>query len=175
MHQTPWHSESAETDRHRMAGRFQHGLALAICVLTALDGGGSEPPEKSGDDPARTDIQLVPVESVDAATRSMWLIDGTVIDADTSEKIKKFTVTPGSLSTDESGKSTIRWRSNLKREMTDGRLRWPRTSGFSVMRFQVTADSYVPITTQRIWRGGPHTRIVVRMKQTKEISTSPSP
>ncbi|MCS7470387.1 hypothetical protein NZK35_27370 [Stieleria sp. ICT_E10.1] len=106
---------------------------------------------------------LAPIESVDAATRSMWLIDGVVVDSVSSKPIPNFTVTPGSLSTDDTGRSTVRWRDNLKREMTAGRLRWPRTSGFSVMRFQVTADGYRPAVTQRIWRGGPHTQIKVRL------------
>ena len=117
--------------------------------------------------------ELPPVESVDAATRSMLLIDGIVLDAATLEPIAKFTVTPGSLSTDDQGKATIRWRDNLKREMNDGRLLWPRTSGFSVMRFRVTAQGYRPATTQRIWRGGPHTRMKVRL-QPVDTETNPS-
>ena len=108
--------------------------------------------------------ELVPLESVDAMTRSMWLIDGTVMDAKTGQPVANFVVTPGSLSKDDAGKSTIRWRDNLKRPMKAGRLRWPRTSGFSVMRFRVTADGYKPLVTQRIWRGGPHTRILVRLQ-----------
>ncbi|PAY19803.1 hypothetical protein CKO51_09360 [Rhodopirellula sp. SM50] len=107
--------------------------------------------------------ELPPIESVDAATRSMWLIDGVVVDSVSSQPIPDFTVTPGSLSTDDTGRSTVRWRDNLKREMTAGRLRWPRTSGFSVMRFRVTAQGYRPAVTQRIWRGGPHTQIKVRL------------
>jgi hypothetical protein len=106
-----------------------------------------------------------PIESVDAATRSMWLIDGTVVDSETDRPIRRFAVTPGTLSTDERGRTTIRWRDNLKREMIQGRLRWPRTSGFSVMRFRITADGYNPAISQRVWRGGPHTRIKVHLKR----------
>ena len=104
---------------------------------------------------------LPAVESVDAKTRSMWLIDGRVFDSKTNQPLKQFTVTPGSLSTDDSGRTTVRWRDNLKREMTDGLLRWPRTSGFSVMRFRITAKGYRAAVSQRIWRGGPHTQMVV--------------
>ncbi|QDV42882.1 hypothetical protein Enr13x_27330 [Stieleria neptunia] len=118
--------------------------------------------------------ELPPIESVDAATRSMWLIDGVVVDSVSSEPIPDFTVTPGSLSTDDAGRSTVRWRDNLKREMIAGRLRWPRTSGFSVMRFQVTADGYRPAVTQRIWRGGPHTQIKVRLVPVDEAQTKAS-
>ena len=108
---------------------------------------------------------LVPIETVDAATRSMWLIDGTVVDAKSLQPLKEFLVTPGSLSTGQQDRTTLRWRDNLKREMKDGRFRWPRTSGFSVMRFRVTAEGYQPAITHRIWRGGPHTRIQVRLKR----------
>jgi len=113
----------------------------------------------------------LPLESVDAATRSMWLIDGVVVDQLSSLPLKNFTVTPGTLSTDEQGRTTIRWRDNLKREMKDGRLRWPRTSGFSVMRFRVTADGHSPAITQRVWRGGPHTRIKVRLRPTPAVES----
>lgn len=128
---------------------------LLFCLLTAA---------------ADANDDLPSVETVDAEVRSMWLIDGVVFDAETSKPIAEFTVTPGSLSTDDEGKSTIRWRANLKRDMKAGRLRWPRTSGFSVMRFKITAPGYVPAVTQRIWRGGPHTRIKIRLKPEQEKS-----
>ncbi|WP_182870822.1 hypothetical protein [Stieleria mannarensis] len=131
--------------------RFLNRLA-ALSILSVSWAGGWSAAE-----------DLPPIESVDAATRAMWLIDGGVIDSVTSEPIGDFIVTPGSLSVDDSGRSTVRWRDNLKREMKAGRLRWPRTSGFSVMRFRVTADGYRPAVTQRIWRGGPHTQIMVRL------------
>ena len=113
---------------------------------------------------------LAPIESVDAATRSMWLIDGMVVDAKSLQPLKEFLVTPGSLSTGQQDGTTLRWRGNLKRDMKDGRFRWPRTSGFSVMRFRVTAEGYQPAITHRIWRGGPHTRIQVRLKRVEGTS-----
>ena len=113
---------------------------------------------------------LPPLQTVDAATRSMWLIDGLVIDKQTGRRINRFVVTPGSLSADENGKSAVRWRDNLKREMKAGRLRWPRTSGFSVMRFRVTAEGYRPAMTQKVWRGGPHIRIRVVMAPVKDLN-----
>ncbi|MCA9136935.1 MAG: hypothetical protein KDB00_09250 [Planctomycetales bacterium] len=174
MRQNELLSESAGPAPRPLRHRWQLGVAILVCFFVAVDSGGNEPQEKTGGDTTPSvDTELAPVESVDAATRSMWLIDGIVIDADTSKKIDRFTVTPGSLSTDDAGKSMVRWRDNLKREMTEGRLRWPRTSGFSVMRFRVSADSYIPVTTQRIWRGGPHTRVIIRMKQIKEDSNPP--
>ena len=104
-----------------------------------------------------------PVESVDGATRTRWLIDGLVVDAISKEPIKSFVVTPGTMSTDDRGRAVVRWRDNLKREMSDGVLQWPRTSGFSEMRFRVTARGYRPLVTHPMRRGGPHTRIKVSM------------
>lgn len=118
------------------------------------------------------------LESIDAATRSMWLISGTVVDADSNKPVKAFTVTPGSLSTDDQGKTAVRWRDNLKREMSNGKLLWPRTSGFSLMRFRITAPGYQPAVTHRIWRGGPHTRMLVRIKpeeSPKKAGTATAP
>lgn len=109
-----------------------------------------------------SDEQLAPVEAVDSLTRSMWLIQGTVEDAVTGKAIPQVTMIPGSLSRNENGKTVIRWRENLKRNMRD-QLRWPRTSGYSVMRFQLVADGYQPIITQRVYRGGPHIRLRVKM------------
>lgn len=104
------------------------------------------------------------LQDIDASTRAKWLIDGAVVDTVTGKAIKQFIVTPGTTSLDDAtGQTTIRWRDNLKRSMSDGRLQWPRTSGFSVMRFRIDADGYRPIITHEIWRGGPYTRIKVRM------------
>jgi hypothetical protein len=139
--------------RWKVAGLRHWLMASLTCLLAATA-------IQSQDIPSET----VPLESVDAATRSMWLMDGVVLDATSLRPLKDFSVTPGTLSTDQHQRTSLRWRENLKREMKDGRLRWPRTSGFSVMRFRVTADGYNPAVTQRIWRGGPHTRIQVRMK-----------
>jgi hypothetical protein len=105
-----------------------------------------------------------PVESIDAATRAMWLIDGRVVDARSGQPIESFTVTPGTLSQDDQGRTTIRWRENLERDMEAGRLRWPRTSGFSVMRFRIRADGYHPALTPTIRRGGPHLRLNARLR-----------
>lgn len=116
----------------------------------------------------RGESPAVDLNAVDAATRAMWLIDGTVVNAETREPIDAFLVTPGTTSTDDDGKTAIRWRDNLKRPMTEGRLQWPRTSGFSVMRFRITAPGYQPAVTHRIWRGGPHTRILVKLVPLKE-------
>jgi len=114
-----------------------------------------------GDEPTPS---AVPLEAVDAETRAMWLIDGQVVDASDGMPIESFTVTPGTLSIEPDGKTTVRFRDNLHREMTAGRLRWPRTSGFAVMRFRVSADGYRPLVTPRIHRGGPHVRIRVQLQ-----------
>ncbi|QDV83259.1 hypothetical protein [Planctomycetes bacterium TBK1r] len=157
----PKHRRACALPLKSASPRYPSGLwarCLLLAVLSTLGAVGV------------TAEELPPVESVDAATRSMWLIDGVVVDSVSSQPISDFTVTPGSLSTDETGRSTVRWRDNLKREMTAGRLRWPRTSGFSVMRFRVTADGYRPAVTQRIWRGGPHTQIKVRLVPVDEAA-----
>ena len=106
---------------------------------------------------------LPAVERVDAASRAKWLLEGSVTDRQTGQPVGEFTLVPGSISTDETGRSVIRWRENLKREMANGVLQWPRTSGFSVMRFQVTADGYQPAVTHIIRRGGPHTRLRLQL------------
>lgn len=137
------------------------GCAAILALLVSATASQSQEPS----------IQLTPIESVDAATRSMWLIDGIVVDAETSRPITDFAVTPATISTDDRGRTKLRWRDNLKRQMNSGRLRWPRTSGFSVMRFRVTAPGYRPAITQRIWRGGPHTQIKVRLKPAKPTIT----
>lgn len=113
-------------------------------------------------EPTKPDQQFGPVESVDSLTRSMWLIQGTVHDALTGKPIPQVTMIPGSLSRDQSGKTVVRWRENLKRNMRD-QLKWPRTSGYSVMRFKLIAEGYQPIITQRVYRGGPHIRLRVKM------------
>lgn len=138
----------------KAAGLGRWLIAMLTCLLAATAVQAQD-----------TGAETVPLESVDATTRSMWLIDGVVLDATSLQPLKDFSVTPGTLSTDQRQRTSLRWRDNLKREMKDGRLRWPRTSGFSVMRFRVTAEGYNPAVTQRIWRGGPHTRIQVRMKR----------
>ncbi|MCO8120436.1 hypothetical protein NHH03_01710 [Stieleria sp. TO1_6] len=121
--------------------------AVTVCWIAGAD--AASPP--------------VPIESVDATTRATWLIDGMVIDAQTEQPIQSFVVTPGSLSVDDQGRSSVRWRANLNREMKQGMLQWPRTSGFSVMRFRITADGYLPVVTQQIHRGGPHTRMKLKL------------
>jgi hypothetical protein len=134
---------------------MQKTFRICLSLIAVLIAGGEAFPQRP---------PMVDLDSIDAATRAMWLIDGSVVDAATGESIPNFTVTPGSLSTDDEGKTTVRWRDNLSRDMADGRFQWPRTSGFSLMRFRVTAEGYRPAITHRIWRGGPHTRIHVRLR-----------
>jgi len=109
-----------------------------------------------------------PLRSVDAETRTRWLVDGRVVDAASGKPIPVFTVTPGSLSTDERGRTELRLRENLAKDMRDGTLRWPRTSGFAEMRFRISAEGYRPVVTQRIRRGGPHIRMRIRLNQMAE-------
>ena len=104
-----------------------------------------------------------PIVAVDGATRMKWLIRGVAVDAVSGEPIPALTVTPGTLSVDASGKSVVRWRDNLKIDMKGGQIRWPRTSGFSQMRFRVSAPGYQPLVTHVIRRGGPHLRIKVAL------------
>ncbi len=108
---------------------------------------------------------LPPVDQSDAETRTKWLIDGTVLESESGEPISRFTVTPGTISIDAEGRSVIRWRDNLARTMNEGRLQWPRTSGFALMRFKVSADGYQDLTTQKIERGGPHIRLRVHLRR----------
>ncbi|MCC9600396.1 hypothetical protein LOC67_07475 [Stieleria sp. JC731] len=112
---------------------------------------------------------LPPLESVDSASRAKWLMEGPVVDSETGRPIAAFTVIPGSISTDDDGKATIRWRDNLKREMGDGLLQWPRTSGFSVMRFKIVAEGYRPAISHIVRRGGPHTRTRVKLVKAEPI------
>lgn len=107
---------------------------------------------------------LPPVETVDAATRTRWLVDGVIVDAMTGQPVKEAIVTPGTLSVSSEGRTTIRWRDQLKLEMKPGSFQWPRTSGFSIMRFRVTAPGYHPAITQKIRRGGPHIRMKVKLR-----------
>ena len=107
-----------------------------------------------------------PLVAVDGATRMKWLIYGQAVDASTGKPIPAFTVTPGTISVDETGKSVVRWRDNLKIEMQNGQIRWPRTSGFSQMRFRVSAKGYRPLVTHVIRRGGPHLRMKVSLIKT---------
>ena len=118
--------------------------------------------------PAQESSSVVPLEKVDAATRSRWLLDGTVVDAESGKPIREFVVTPASLSTDDNGKTILRWRDNLNRTMRGGVLKWPRTSGFSVMRFKITAAGYRTLVTPTMPRGGPYVRI--RIKLVRETS-----
>jgi hypothetical protein len=103
------------------------------------------------------------VEDTDAETRAMWLIRGEVVNAVDDEPIESFVAVPGTMSNDADGKSVIRWRENLQREMRDGKFLWPRTSGFSLMRFRVRAKGFFPAITPQLQRGGPHTRMKIRM------------
>lgn len=100
------------------------------------------------------------------SVRMKWLVDGMVVDSKTGAPLPEFRVTPGTFSVGEDGKTVVRWRDNLKITMRDGRFRWPRTSGFSEMRFRVTAKGYRPVVTPAMRRGGPYTRVRVRL--TKE-------
>ncbi|KAA5547142.1 hypothetical protein FYK55_01630 [Roseiconus nitratireducens] len=133
---------------HRSSWQCLAWVVFAACSARAV----AEPP-----------ASLPPVASVDAETRAKWLIDGTVVDAETGAAIESFRITPGTLSSDEDGKIRIRWRDNLERVMSAGRLQWPRTSGFSVMRFRISADGYRPAVSHQISRGGPHVRMRVRL------------
>lgn len=117
---------------------------------------------------------LPPLESIEAASRARWLIEGPVIDAKTGSSVEAFTVIPGSISTDDNGRATIRWRENLKREMKAGHLQWPRTSGFSVMRFKIIAEGYHPVVSPIIRRGGPHLRMRVKLRPMASDSKSDS-
>lgn len=138
-----------------------HMLWTLITLILAL------PPSTLGNEPG--------LRSVPASTRAMWLIDGSVVDAETGKAVEQFIVTPGTIGSDEDGRTKIRWRENLQRKMKDGELRWPRTSGFSVMRFRVSAKGYHPVTTHRIWRGGPYTRMRVALKpKANQTATSDS-
>ncbi|MEL6106804.1 MAG: hypothetical protein AAFU85_12225 [Planctomycetota bacterium] len=109
---------------------------------------------------------LPELNGTDGATRMKWLIDGMVVDSRTGQPLTEFQVTPGTLSIGEDGKTIVRWRDNLKIVMREGRFRWPRTSGFSEMRFRVTSKGYRPLVTPAMRRGGPYARVRVRL--TKE-------
>lgn len=113
---------------------------------------------------------LPPVETVDASTRTRWLVDGVILDSATGKEVKGAVVVPGTLAITSEGRTTIRWRDQLKREMKPGVFQWPRTSGFSVMRFRVTAPGYHPVITQKIRRGGPHIRMKVRLTAIEQES-----
>lgn len=102
-------------------------------------------------------------KTVDGAKRMKWLIDGSVVDSKSEQPLAEFIVTPGTLSVDDAGRTTVRWRDNLKIVMREGRFQWPRTSGFSEMRFRVSAKGYRALVTPAMRRGGPYTRIRVRL------------
>ncbi|MEO1529703.1 MAG: hypothetical protein AAFX06_30160 [Planctomycetota bacterium] len=105
----------------------------------------------------------VDLREVDGGTRMKWLIDGTVVDSKTGKPIEEFIATPGTFSVDDSGRSVVRWRDNLKISMRGGEFKWPRTSGFSEMRFRISANGYRPVVTPAMRRGGPYTRIRVTL------------
>ncbi|MEM0926607.1 MAG: hypothetical protein AAGJ83_11260 [Planctomycetota bacterium] len=132
---------------HTRRSRFTVKLLLTVPLLIA-----------SG-----TRMAAAQFPEIDNTTRAMWLLDGEVIDRKTGKRIGDFVVTPGSLSTNDRGQTRVRWRENLARTMKNGQLRWPRTSGFSEMRFRVTAEGYLPFITHRIRRGGPYTRLRLRV------------
>lgn len=104
---------------------------------------------------------------VDNETRAKWLLDGVVVNGADGKPVPSFRVIPGSLSTNERGETKIRWRENLARQMERGVLKWPRTSGFNEMRFQIVAQGFAPMVTHRIRRGGPYTRIRVTLTPEK--------
>lgn len=131
----------------------------------------SQSPKESN--PDRSESHALPFEGVDNATRAKWLLDGNVIDAKTGKPIERFLVTPGTRTIDDQGETQIRWRENLAKKMSDGLLRWPRTSGFSEMRFKVTADGYRPLVTHSVRRGGPHTRVRIRLMPVN-LETNPT-
>lgn len=153
-------STNRKTQRSTIIG-FMRIRSLLFCSFFVL---GLAPYALSQD-------PLPRVESVDAATRTRWLINGTVVDRQTKQPVKAFSVTPGTTSIDATGKTTIRWRENLKREMTNGAFQWPRTSGFSVMRFRVTASGYDSAVTHKINRGGPHIRLRVQLNRSPKTPT----
>lgn len=128
--------------------RFRHSMAL-LALVVCIPVCGQE---------------LPPVESVDAATRTRWLVDGGITDAVTGKPVQDVIVTPGTLAVGPEGRTVIRWRDQLKLKMKPGVFQWPRTSGFSVMRFRITAPGYRPVITQKIRRGGPHIRMKVRLE-----------
>ena len=137
---------------------------FAVCLFA-----GFVVPPAAAEPPSQQKLSqqkpLPPVESAEASTRARWMMDGAVVDAKSGKPIQKFEVTPGTDSIDpESGKVRVRWRDNLKKQMSGGALRWPRTSGFSVMRFRITAAGYQPLVTQMMRRGGPHIRIRVKLQ-----------
>ena len=93
------------------------------------------------------------------------MIDGWVVDATSGKPISSFQVTPGTDQqlTDAAGIS-VRWRDNLTKAMQGGAFKWPRTSGFSQMRFRVTAPGYHPAITHMMQRSGPYVRLCIRPK-----------
>ena len=116
---------------------------------------------------------LAPVEQTNAATRTKWMIVGRAVDATTGKPLPSFSVVPGTDSIDdETGKTVVRWRENLKRDMKAGQLQWPRTSGFSVMRFRISAPGYRPLVTQMMRRGGPHVRLRMKLRPEKTLTGS---
>ncbi|OYP28383.1 hypothetical protein [Rhodopirellula sp. MGV] len=144
-------------------------LFAAVCFGSNL--ATAEPPLSPAQSPAQSPA-LPAVENIDAASRAKWLMEGPVVDSESGLPIAAFTVIPGSISTDDDGKATIRWRDNLKREMKDGLLQWPRTSGFSVMRFRIVAEGYQPAVSPIIRRGGPHLRLKMKLAKVAETEAS---
>ena len=100
------------------------------------------------------------------------LINGQVLNAETTEPIKTFRVIPGVRYNGRRGsRSSIAvWQPHMIREMTDGKFEWPRTRGYDEMRFRIEADGYRPATTTWLGKGGPHLRMKVHLRPEPGIS-----
>ena len=101
-----------------------------------------------------------------AAESRRLLIDGEVLDAQTSEPVKTFRVIPGVRYNRLPGSrgSLAVWQPHMIREMNDGVFQWPRTRGYDEMRFRIEADGYRAATTTWLGKGGPHLRMKVHLR-----------
>ncbi len=107
------------------------------------------------------------------------LIDGEVLNSETSQPIEKFRVIPGVRynRTPGSRGNLAVWQPHMIREMNDGVFHWPRTRGYDEMRFRIEADGFRAATTTWLGKGGPHLRMKIHLRPDdgiKGVVVSPS-